>query len=115
MNYDIMTIIIWFAVWLGICAICGVGSSNAGGGFMWGFLFGPVGIVVAAIIAQGEQTRRAAVLAAKPVSAATIGAKRHTAARSLTAECKYCRHKMTDIPGPGTYECPDCGQYIEVD
>jgi len=112
MNEEIMTLV--GGILIG-CCISGYGAMCAGGNFLWGFCFGPFGIIVAAINTQGARTRlhieaaTAALTPPKPKKGGPLPPP-----KSITLDCPTCSSKLEDIPGPGTYECPDCGGYIEV-
>lgn len=114
MNYSIETMLIWAVAWILIYIACGVGSACAGGGFAWGFFFGPFGIIVAAIRSEGEKTRQQLQRMATSLAPAHSGTKLQITRKPRVVECKHCHAKLTDIPGPGTYECPECSSYVEV-
>lgn len=113
MTYDLFVIVMIFVTCTLAAIFCGIGSAVAGGGFAWGFWFGPAGIIVAAIKAQGEATRRAIQMAGT-TSSLSGNIKIRKSRRDLTANCQHCHVEVTDIPGPGTYECPNCGQNMLV-
>lgn len=97
--------------------ICGFAASQAGGSFFWGLLFGPVGIVVAAVIGQGNLTRThiekaTAALTPKPEKR---GSPLLRPKPSVAVNCPECNAVMADLPGPGTYACPACGVYVTVE
>lgn len=113
MNEELFLSAIYISSFILLFIVFGIGSVAAGRGFWWGFWFGPAGIIVAAILADGDKTRRAIQMAGT-TSSLSGNIKIRKSRRDLTANCQHCHVEVTDIPGPGTYECPNCGQNMLV-
>lgn len=121
MDAKTLQLVVIFGALVVVAIVCGIGSAKAGGGFFWGACFGPVGIVVAAILADGDRTRKYIQVAtdsmlkqAKAPTPRSHQAPTLPPAKPITVKCAYCGNDVCDIPGPGTYECPSCGKYIDV-
>ncbi len=119
MDNAIITITTYVVAWVIVGIVFGIGASCAGGGFLWGFFFGPFGMIVAAIRAQGALTREQ-IRASSSASAAGLKASQSKAASakqpppSRTVNCPKCGVTITDIPGSGTYLCGSCGSYLTI-
>lgn len=112
-----LEIFIALTVFVIFALICGFAASQAGGSVFWGLLFGPVGIIVAAVIGQGKLTR---THIEKATAALTPKPEKRTSPLSrprptMAVNCPECQAVMPDLPGPGTYTCTACGVYVTVE
>jgi len=114
MDNAIITITTYVVAWVIVGIVFGIGASCAGGGFLWGFFFGPFGMIVAAIRSQGDLTREQIRSSAATSSAGLKCSLAKAAPPSRTVKCPKCGVAITDIPGAGTYLCGSCGSYLTI-
>ncbi|NLA81018.1 MAG: hypothetical protein GX853_09825 [Chloroflexi bacterium] len=48
-------VLLYFFVWFVVWVICGIATAAIGSSFWWGFLFGPLGILIAAVLLVGKR------------------------------------------------------------
>ena len=53
----VMNVVIGVAAVVGLL-VCAFASALAGGSFLWGLVFGPLGVLVSAVVGQAEKTRK---------------------------------------------------------
>lgn len=108
-------------IW-GVCASVARGSGK-GSGFIWGFLLGPFGVIVAAVKGVGDRiedlasaTRLATAASPKAGNGKITVRSRHAEAaaqpRKEGASCPHCGEPCEPPDAPGTYACPHCGKGI---
>ena len=51
---NVFTVVIVAILWLA----CAFAAAIAGGSFLWGLCFGPLGVLISAVIGQAEKTRK---------------------------------------------------------
>lgn len=55
-------LIIWVAISIAICFFFGFVTSHIGSSFWWGFLFGPFGLLIAAVLVSGKRNNQVIVV-----------------------------------------------------
>ena len=55
-------LIIWVAISIAICFFFGFVTSHIGSSFWWGFLFGPIGLLIAAVFVIGKSRNQVVVV-----------------------------------------------------
>ena len=105
-------------VFWGACASVARGSGT-GSGFIWGFLLGPFGVIVAAVKGVGDRiealtsaTNTARAATSRPAGSLRVRARHHatpapdTEVAAIT--CPHCQQPVEPPAAPGTYACPHC-------
>jgi hypothetical protein len=119
----------WIGWWIGLFAVCsvfGIISAVArarASGFWWGFLIGPIGIIVAAILrvsdsrapAPADRTLASTRLAhlARPAPARRVTLIRRPAPVEIVP-CGHCAGSINVAGVSGRFACPHCQGSLEV-